>query len=153
MKIRLEMDDALVEDEVVIRCSALTEDVLSIQRKLMDYIQSPLQYHVTKGDADYYLEMKDILFFESSVGTVMVHTKDSIYETVHRLYELEEMLPGYFMRISKSTIVNLNQIYGIHKNITGASEIELQKSNKKVFVSRNYYKNLIQRLEEKRVRR
>ena len=54
------------------------------------------------------------------------------------------------MRVSKSTIVNLNHIYSITKNITASSVIEFNNCHKRVYVSRNYYKALIERLDEKR---
>ena len=61
------------------------------------------------------------------------------------------MLPGFFMRVSKSTILNINGIYAITKNITASSIVQFERSHKQVFVSRNYYKALKQRLEEKRL--
>ena len=79
----------------------------------------------------------------------MVHTANQVYGTKYRLYELEELLPGNFIRISKSAILNAGKVRAIHKNITGASEVEFVGSGKKVFVSRNYFKVLMEKLEEK----
>jgi len=81
---------------------------------------------------------------------VTAHTTEKMYESSYRLYELEEILPGYFMRISKSTIVNLKQIYSITRNLTASSAVEFCGSNKKVYVSRIFYKALIERMSEKR---
>jgi DNA-binding LytR/AlgR family response regulator len=61
------------------------------------------------------------------------------------------LLPGNFIRVSKSSILNSAKVRAIHKNITGASEVEFVGSNKKVFVSRNYFKVLMAKLEEKRL--
>jgi len=66
------------------------------------------------------------------------------------LYELEEMLPNNFVRVSKSTILNVNQIYSINRNLTSSSLVQFYKSYKQVYVSRNYNKILKQRLEERR---
>ena len=54
------------------------------------------------------------------------------------------------MRVSKSTIVNLDHIYSITKNITSSSIVEFAGCHKQIYVSRNYYKALIARLDEKR---
>ena len=81
---------------------------------------------------------------------MIAHTAERMYEAQYRLYELEEMLPRYFMRISKSTIVNLNQIYSVTRNLTASSVVEFFESSKKVYVSRNYYKMMIDRMGEKR---
>ena len=56
------------------------------------------------------------------------------------------------MRISKSAIVNMNKVYSITKNIAASSTVEFGDSHKKVYVSRNYYKALVERLAEKRRR-
>lgn len=48
------------------------------------------------------------------------------------------------------TFLNVNQVYSINKNITSSSIVQFYKSYKQVYVSRNYYKVLKQRLEERR---
>ena len=153
MKIRIEIDDNLTEEEIVIRCRTLNEDVLSIQKNISEAINTRMQLNVIKGDAEYYITLEEILFFETDGSMVAVHTKGQIYETKLRLYELEEMLPGMFMRVSKSTILNTTKIRAIHKNITGASEVEFIGSNKLAFLSRNYFKPLMSKIEEKRLKR
>ncbi len=74
----------------------------------------------------------------------------TVYKVRYKLYELEELLPEYFMRISKSTILNTNKIYSISKNLTASSIIEFQNTHKKAYVSRHYYKQLNLRLLEGR---
>ena len=56
------------------------------------------------------------------------------------------------MRIAKSTIANINQIYSVARNLTASSQVEFYGSIKKVYVSRRYYKELIERMAEKRRR-
>ena len=56
------------------------------------------------------------------------------------------------MRISKSTIVNLDHIYSITKNLSASSRVEFYGTAKKAYVSRNYYKALIEKLGERRKR-
>ena len=70
--------------------------------------------------------------------------------TIYKLYELEEFLPGYFMRVSKSTILNTNHIYSITRSISSSSKVEFQNTHKQVYVSRYYYKPLKIKLLEKR---
>ena len=151
MKIKIEIDEALAEEEIVIRCRSLNEDVISIQKRITDAVNSRMQLEVSKGDKEYYLLIDEILFFETDVSGVVVHTATQMYEIRHKLYELEDLLPGNFIRVSKSSILNSAKVRAIHKNITGASEVEFVGSNKKVFVSRNYFKVLMAKLEEKRL--
>ena len=151
MKIKIEIDDGLAEEEIVIRCKTLSEDVISIQKRITAAVNSRMQLEVSKGEKEYYIMVDEIFFIETDTAGVVVHTAKNIYETKRRLYELEELLPGDFIRVSKSTILNASKVRGIHKNITGASEVEFAGSSKKVFVSRNYFKLLIAKLEEKRL--
>ena len=95
----------------------------------------------------------EILFFETADSVVAVHTATQIYETHLRLYELEKMLPGSFLRVSKSCIMNTGMIRSVRKNITGASEVEFTDSVKKAYVSRSYFKVLTDKLEEKRLKK
>ena len=140
MKIRIEIDDGLVEDEIILRCKSLNDETVVIQKKIADLVNSRMQMEVSKGDMNYFITLDEILFFETATSYVAVHTTNAIYETKHKLYELEDLLPGSFLRVSKSSIVNTAKIRAIHKNITGASEIEFLKCAKTVFVSRNYFK-------------
>ncbi len=151
MKIKIEIDDGLAEEEIIIRCKSLNEDVISIQKRITDAVNSRMQLEVSKGEKVYYLTIDEILFFETDTNGVVVHTATQIYETRYRLYELEDLLPGSFIRVSKSSILNTSKVRAIHKNITAASEVEFMGSNKKVFVSRNYFKVLMAKLEEKRL--
>ena len=106
-----------------------------------------------KGNTEYYLSLDEILFFETDNATINAHTKNDIYQTRYKLYELEEILPGSFMRISKSAIVNTGHIYSINRNLTASSVIAFEGTHKQVYVSRAYYKPLINKLQEKRLQK
>jgi len=151
MKIKIEINEGLEEEEIVLRCRSLNEDVISIQKRITDAVNSRMQLEVSRGDKEYYITIDEIVFFETDANCVVVHTATQIYETKYRLYELEDILPRNFVRVAKSTILNAAKVRAIHKNITGASEVEFMGSNKKVFVSRNYLKVLMSKLEEKRL--
>lgn len=152
MKIKVETDPNITEDEIILHCKELNEETITIQKRIAEIIQAGLKLTVVRGDLEYFLELKEILFFETAGVTVAVHTTNQIYETHLRLYELEKMLPGNFLRVSKSTIINTDKIRSIRKNIAGASEVEFDSSAKKAFVSRSYFKVLTNKLEEKRLK-
>lgn len=147
MKIRIELESKLQEEEIVIRCNSLNDTVTEIQRVVSEVLTERKRWHFTKGETEYYLSLEDILFFDSSPNGICVHTRDDVYETKYKLYELEEMLPGYFMRISKSAILNIKQVYAVTRNLTASSAVEFQKTKKQVYVSRQYYKALRARLD------
>ena len=90
------------------------------------------------------------MFFETEEDGICAHTVENIYSVKYKLYELEELLPGYFMRVSKSTILNLNKRYAITRSISSSSKVEFQNTHKQIYVSRYYYKPLKIKLLEKR---
>ena len=153
MKIKVEFDENLTEEEIVIRCREPNDETLALQKKISEALHSGLKLTVTRSDMEYYLELPEILFFETAGSSVAVHTVNQIYETHLRLYELEDLLPGNFLRVSKSTILNIEQIRSVRKNITGASEVEFRGTGKKAFVSRSYFKVLTDKLDEKRLKK
>ncbi|WP_228765833.1 LytTR family DNA-binding domain-containing protein [Bombilactobacillus apium] len=89
--------------------------------------------------------MTQFLFFETDNRQVQAHTQHEIYQTRLHLYELEQLLPRSFMCISKSTILNLNAIYGIEYTVS-STRITFQETAKQVYVSRKYYQQLRQYL-------
>lgn len=161
MKVKIEVDEQLGEEEIVIRCRELDERVLKLQNLLREKNSLALsrekeegqQMVLHQGETDYYVDLEEILFFETQSKIIYAHSRQQMWQTQYKLYELEEMLPGYFMRISKSTIVNLNGIYAITRNLTASSKVEFAGTHKHVYVSRNYYKALIQRLADRRQQR
>lgn len=150
MRVIIEADEGIEEETVVIKCKRLDERILRIQQVLAEQAGNGLTILLHKNDKEYYMPLDKILFFETENKEIRAHTKNDIYETKYKLYELEELLPGYFMRISKSAIVNVNHIYSITKNLTASSIVEFSDCHKQVYVSRNYYKALVERLAEKR---
>ena len=142
MKIRIETDTD-IEEEIVIKCRQLTPEIIRLQQMITEAAGSSRQLALFRGDTEYYIETADILFFETEGTSVMAHTAADVYE-------LEELLPASFMRISKSSIVNTDRIYSINRNLTASSAVEFQGTHKQVYVSRGYYKALKEKLEEMR---
>ena len=93
----------------------------------------------------------DIYFFETEGREIRAHTADKLFVCPYKLYELEDLLPGCFMRISKSSIANMDHIYSITRNLTASSIVEFTGSNKHALVSRGYYKALTERLHERKL--
>lgn len=152
MKIRIEVDETALENEVIIRCAKLDKEVQQIQQTLTRLGTGASCLSFYKGETEYYLGLEEILFFETGDGIIDVHTADQVYHTKNKLYELEESLPGYFMRVSKSTILNVDKIFSMTKKVSSCL-VEFYKSPKQVYVSRYYYKPLKEKLEEMRMKR
>ncbi|MDE7050066.1 MAG: LytTR family transcriptional regulator [Lactobacillus sp.] len=149
MKVKLELDPDQKETEITIHAKNLTSEVERIYRQLQQYSDHPNQIEGMRDNVSYYLNINEILFFETDAKQVMAHTTRNAYFVKYKLYELENLLGGQFMRISKSTILNLDQIYALTKSISNC-QIKFHDSYKTVYVSRRYYRDLNERLKERR---
>ncbi|MBD5531829.1 MAG: LytTR family transcriptional regulator [Lachnospiraceae bacterium] len=148
MKIKIEIDEQLNEDEITIRCRELNDQIEQLQKAVREINASSQRYVFQKGESQYYLSLDEILFFEADDHHIYAHTKNEVYETKYKLYELEKLLPSYFLRVSKSTVLNMREVLSIKKNLTSASLIEFRNSDKRTYVSRSYYKMLEMRMRE-----
>ncbi len=142
LKVKIEIDPDIDDCEVVIRCSGVSEKVTEIQKLLTKSSPGVSQISLYKDDSEYFIPLESVLFFETEGGSIRAHTANDKFDVKYRLYELVEKLPSYFLRISKSAILNTRRIYSITKNLTGASKIEFQDTYKTVYCSRNYYRAL-----------
>lgn len=148
MKVRIELDPEMDEAEMIIRAPRLTEDLAQLQQMILDRKMATLTFY--KDRSEYFVNVSEILFFETDGEKIYGHTREDAYEVRQKLYELEEILPITFCRISKSTIVNAKQIYSIEKSFSGTSTVNFYKTHKQVHVSRHYYQLLKERLKEMR---
>jgi DNA-binding LytR/AlgR family response regulator len=131
------------EDEIIVKCDYLDENLT----KLIN------QFKTGKGKMNFYKDSKivlvepaEVLYFESVDDKVFAYTKDCVYETKAKLYQLEEELPASdFFRANKAVIVNLDKIDSLAPAFGGRFEATLENGYK-VVVSRNYLNELKERL-------
>jgi len=149
MKIVIETIENLEDDEIIIRCRKPTKAIQKIHQIISEETSLKPNLVFYKENEEYYFPLQEVLFFETGGENVFAHTADDAFRIKFRLYELEEMLPGYFVRAAKPTIVNIRHILSINRNLTSASLMQFHNSHKKVYVSRLYYQTLKQKLSER----
>ena len=143
MKVRIEIDENMSEDEIVIRCAQPDERVLKMKRAAES----------AEGDPEIAFFKDAVQFYpplETGEHNLNAHTSDDVFQVKMKLFELEEILPRKFVRVSKSAIVNVKHIYSVERNITSASLISFAGTHKQLYASRSYYKLLKLRLGERR---
>lgn len=151
MKIKIEIEEGLEEEEVIIRCGCLNDSVVSLQNYISKQGGGKRCLSLRNGEKLFYVPMDEIYFFETEGREIRAHTADGLFTCDYKLYELEELLPGSFMRISKSSIANLDCVYSIAKNLTASSVMEFRGSSKKTLVSRSYYRAVTERLNARKL--
>lgn len=147
LKIRVELDDSITEEEVIIRCRELTPEIVGLQKAISEQGEK-FSLSFFKDNIEYFFSIDSILFFETSDRSVDAHTASDVFQIKYKLYELENLLPKSFIRVSKSTILNVSRIYSIDKNITSSSLVSFEGTHKQIYVSRSYFKALKKRLDE-----
>ncbi|KRM95367.1 response regulator [Liquorilactobacillus aquaticus DSM 21051] len=147
MKITIDIDGNLKETEVVIHAPEYSQEIMQLN-EMLQAKQKRCSLLFYKKGTEYYINVDDILFFETNARQIHAHTEDDVYVVKYRLYELEDILSDEFMRVSKSTILNTNKIFSLTHSVSN-SLIQFQNSHKQIYVSRKYYKLLRKRLEEK----
>ena len=152
MRVKIEIEARLEEPEVVIRCAELDDTIVYLQNLITKQGGGKRCMSLYKGETAYYVPVSQIYFFETEGKEIHAHTAEDIFETPFKLYELEDQLPAGFMRISKSTIANLDYVYSITRNLTASSVVEFSGSNKKALVSRGYYKAVVEQLASRRLK-
>lgn len=146
MKLKIEYLPPGNEEEIVIRCFSKNEQIKQIEHTLEKILSSHAELAVTLGDTEYYIPKNEILFFETLDGKVAVHTANGMYYTKHKLFELENTMPCSFLRVSKSCILNAEKVNSLAHNLAGASRVTFYGSDKIVYVSRAYYKDLKEKI-------
>ena len=63
MRIRIEVDDRIEENEIIVRCSELNDEVKNIQKLLAEILSQSKQIIFYKGNTEYYISLDEILFF------------------------------------------------------------------------------------------
>lgn len=142
MKVNLEQVKSKEEEEAIIKAVTVTDEItgaielLEGGSKGIAVIKDD-QVHIIKASAVYYIESVDKKTF--------VYTKDVCYDCKYRLYELETMLGGYFMRCSKSMIINLKKVRNVKSQLSGRIDATLI-NDETVVISRGYVKEVKRRL-------
>jgi DNA-binding LytR/AlgR family response regulator len=97
------------------------------------------------GDEIYFLDYKDVIYFDTADRKTFIYTIDKVYETSLKLYQLEEILHDTsFIRASKNMILNIKKINSIAHTFSGKMTATLV-NGEKAEISRNY----VQLLKEK----
>lgn len=144
MKITIETPGPGEEDEIIVRCTSLDDKLMNLI-----YALKTEQDHKLTGYLDDKIMMlspKNIFYFESVDNKVFAYTDKGVYEVRKKLYEIEsEYSYMDFLRISKSTIVNVAKIAYLKPIFNGRFEAKL-KNNETIIISRQYVLDLKKKL-------
>ena len=124
---------------IEIHCYRISEKV----REIIAFVKSRQgQLTGTADDRQYEIAVSDVFFIESVDNKTFIYTKNKVYETRQKLYELEEILKEKrFLRVSKSTLLNLMKVSAIKPALNSRFTAELF-SGEQVIITRKYVPEL-----------
>lgn len=143
MKIIIEQIGPEEEEQILIRCRSVDDSIVALARELEKRRE---RLTVREGERIMQVDPLDIYYFEAVDNKVFLYTKEKVYETKSKLYELEEQF-GYtnFIRVSKSVILNLSNVESFYPEFNGRFEA-LMKNKERLLISRQYVPELKKRL-------
>lgn len=126
-------------EQLEIRCHEVTEEV----REIVTFVKSRQgQLTGVIEGKQYEVPVLDVHYIEAVDNKVFLYSIRQVYETRQKLYELEEILKEkYFLRVSKSLLLNLMKVKSIKPALNGRFIAVLQ-SGEEIMISRKYVPEL-----------
>lgn len=135
MKIHINENDTNTETVITINCKRTDESILKMLAMLRIFDQ---KITAQKEGETFLLDASEILYIESVDKKTFSYTNHDVYETPFRIYELEERLKDCdFIRISKSAVVNFNQIRSLRQEMGGRMRLTMN-NGELIIASRQY---------------
>ncbi len=124
---------------VDIHCHTVSDEV----REIVAFVKSRQgQLTGTLDERQYEVPITDIFYIESVDNKVFLYTKNKVYETKQKIYEFESLLERkHFLRVSKSTLLNLMKVNAIKPALNGRFTAVLF-SGEQVIINRKYVPDL-----------
>ncbi len=134
MKVEIQISPDIEEPYAVIYSNQMTEEV----QHVYDKIQSCSNV-ITAIDNEQIiiLQPSEIYMLRIENEQLVIYCQQKKYISNKRLYEMENLLGSKFMRISKSTIINLKKLSSVEPSFNGTMLVVL-KNGDKDYISRKY---------------
>ena len=129
--------------EVIISYREMTNAV----KRVADFVRSVDKTVLCKNEqGECLVYANEIYYIESVDKKTFVHCKNDIFQSSARLFELEESLSSAgFVRISKSTILNIEYLKGV-KTLANSKLEAMLTNGESVCVTRKYLKTIKEEL-------
>ena len=142
LKVSIQTVDPSEQEEIVIKCHEINDEVLELMKKLQAHDSKPQSIIGTKDEQIYTIKLKDILYVEATENKTFIYCESDYFESKLKLYELEEILKGgSFFRCSKSMILHASKINYVSPAFNGRFEARLI-NDERIIISRAYVPEL-----------
>jgi len=146
VKVDIKLDSSISEPTAVIHASTLTPELVTAIEILKKLGTQPFILTAKKDDKSFVLEPAQVDIIRTEGGTIKCYDRQGQDFTVTKpLHELLERLGSNFMRISKSTIVNINRIDHLSNSFNRTMHI-IMKNGVSDYITKSYLKDIRNRL-------
>ncbi|MCI8770491.1 MAG: LytTR family transcriptional regulator [Lachnospiraceae bacterium] len=146
MRVECKISADYKEPYAVIYLNKMTKAIAEIISMLEKEGTDSLTLVATKEKRTYFIKPEEISLVRSEGREIVCYDKlKNKYVLDKPLYELESILDHHFVRVSKSTIVNIRQINHVEASLNGTMEL-VMKNGITDYISRSYRKVFKERL-------
>lgn len=151
IKINTNISSELKNVSITINVPELNEETQNVIEYVSEINTSKKQIVASKDYKIYFIDVDDVICIFSKNKCNYIRAKDDLYKIKYRLYEIDEKF-NYkgFIRISKSCIVNINQVDCFDISMLGTMVVKLKDGTEET-VSRRKTRTIMKYLEDKRM--
>ena len=138
VKIRTNISQEFENIEVCINAPERNEAVQKLENKLLVMQEGKIKNLIGIENNDIFIiNIPEVILFFSEEKNNFCKTQDGTYKIKEKLYELEEALPQRdFIRISHSTIINVNHVKCFNTSIIGKIIVKFKDGTQEVVAKR-----------------
>ena len=151
IKVRTNISSNYQNIEICINAPERNDTVQRLENVLLSKSSNLIEQVIgMQGNDIFIINVLDIIMFYSEDKNNFCKTKDSVYKIKEKLYYLEDMLPkNKFIRISNSTIVNIEHVKCFNTSIIGKILVKFKDGSEET-VSRRRASDIMKFLKERR---
>ncbi|PES12954.1 LytTR family DNA-binding domain-containing protein [Bacillus cereus] len=141
MKVNIKIIEKLKEESCTFYIHKVTPSILDMVSTIENSYDNYLIAKSIHKNEQEKISCSTIFYLEYLERKIFIYTKENIFEIKIPLYKLEHELPDYFIRISKTVIINIHFLNKFSVKPNGNLEA-LLANGEKVIVSRKYVSSL-----------
>lgn len=145
MKLEINVNKDEENERIVIYTKQISHEIQHMVEQIEKLLGNEKLFGF-KDEEIYPLDIEKIVRFYTENKSIFAECMEEKYKVEKRLYELEEMLPGNFLRISQSEIINIRYIKKLKLEFNGFIKIHF-KNDVTTYSSRRYVKKIKEALQ------
>ncbi|MCL2593154.1 MAG: LytTR family transcriptional regulator DNA-binding domain-containing protein [Defluviitaleaceae bacterium] len=140
MRIIIQDPEPGEEESIIVNVKTMTDKIA----RAINLIKSPDDLTVYENDQALILPVNAIFYVESVDQKAFVYAEKAVYRSRLKLYEIEDILGGDFLRASKQIVVNVRKIQSVAP-AGGGRFFATLRNGEKIIISRQFVSALKER--------